>query len=80
MVRRHRNAPEVVDRGAPERVMLGGADPQDSIPHRPLDQQFTEYLTEPELRAVRAVWWNLKAAGVDLPAERGVIALSGGVR
>jgi hypothetical protein len=47
---------------------------------RPLDQGFTEFLTEPELRDVRAVWWRLRSAGVDLPAERGVVTLNGGAR
>jgi hypothetical protein len=59
---------------------LAASDTLESTPTRPLDQGFTEFLTEPELQQVRAVWWRLRAAGVDLPAERHVIAVNGGAR
>jgi hypothetical protein len=52
----------------------------EAIPTRSLDQGFTEFLTEPELREVRRVWWNQRALGFRLPAERGVVVLPGGGR
>jgi hypothetical protein len=65
--------------GASGAVQRGSGHPE-ATPTRSLDQGFTEFLSEPELRDVRAVWWRLRAAGVDLPAERGVVTLNGGAR
>ena len=31
-----------------------------------------------ELASLRAIWWNLAAAEVRLPAEQGVIVIEGG--
>jgi hypothetical protein len=52
----------------------------EATPTRSLDQGFTEFLTEPEVRSVRRVWWNQRALGFRLPAERGVVVLPGGGR
>ena len=60
-------------------TQLGGEYPN-ATPTPTADQQFTEFLTGSERAAVRRIWWNQRALGFRLPAERGVIIMPGGAR
>jgi hypothetical protein len=80
MVTTNRSAARVGVAGGGFGVHPYGSGHLEATPARSLDQGFTEFLSEPELRSVRRVWWRLRAAGVDLPAERHVIAVNGGAR
>jgi hypothetical protein len=80
MLAEHRSAARVGFTGGNFKGIPFGGGCLEVTPTRPLDQGFTEFLSESELQQVRAVWWRLRAAGVDLPAERGVVTLPGGAR
>jgi hypothetical protein len=80
MVTTNRSAARVGVAGGGFGVHPYGSGHLEATPARSLDQGFTEFLSEPELRSVRRVWWNQRALGFRLPAERGVVVLPGGAR
>ena len=70
--------PPARDRRLSESVSLGGFDSSDPTVNFPISQLRPRPIGPGELAALRAIFWRQAALGHRLPAEIGVIVITGG--